>query len=154
MYFQHNPFCKANSPSRNWIINSNKFTGGRPPYPRRGSNTPVSSLALNSYPPLPPNRSRSLDGLLDSTEPIAAVSEATIHDQVPSKSCDNIDRDSSDSSDKETDPNSLSNKVDNFLDAADSDNDKSSIYSNSSDSKRKRNFMDRCVNKVRSFIKK
>ncbi|KAJ8917810.1 hypothetical protein NQ315_010716 [Exocentrus adspersus] len=157
-------FCKANSPSRNWIINSNKFAKGLPPlypYTRRGSNTPISSLALISNPPTP-NRSRSLDGLLDS-EPTGAASKAAIDEQTPSqttKSCDDIDKDFSDEDRTETETNNLEdtkcNGVNDHLDCSvdNSDIDKSSIHSNSSDSKRKRNFMDRCVNKVRSLIKK
>ncbi|KAG5877943.1 hypothetical protein JTB14_005140 [Gonioctena quinquepunctata] len=158
-------FCKANSPSRNWIINSNKFAhhGGLPPqYPyfRRGSNTPISSLALTSHPPTP-NRSRSLDGLLDQ-EPIRAACEATINEQVPShattKSCDEIDKDFCEDIDKdfcdENETESSLNKSRSIDNNLDSDIDKCSIYSSSSDSKRKRNFMDRCVNKVRSLIKK
>ncbi|KAJ8971856.1 hypothetical protein NQ314_000518 [Rhamnusium bicolor] len=157
-------FCKANSPSRNWIINSNKFPKGLPPqypYTRRGSTTPISSLALNSSPPTP-NRSRSLDGLLDS-EPIIAASKATTDEQTPSqttKNCDNIDKEFSDVNEIETETSNLNkakaHSMEDYLDYSvdNSDIDKSSIHSNSSDSKRKRNFMDRCVNKVRSLIKK
>lgn len=121
----------------------------------------MSSLALNSSPPTP-NRSRSLDGLLDS-EPIIAASKATIDEQTPSqttKSCDDIDKEFSDEKEKETDTSNLNktkvHNVDDHIDCSvdSSDIDKSSIHSNSSDSKRKRNFMDRCVNKVRSLIKK
>ncbi|XP_018577701.1 uncharacterized protein LOC108916007 [Anoplophora glabripennis] len=158
-------FCKANSPSRNWIINSNKFPRGLPPlypYIRRGSNTPISSLALISNPPTP-SRSRSLDGLFDS-EPTIAASQASTDEPTPSqtaKSCDDIEKEFSDENKLETDTcnlkkstkaHSVYNRLDYSID--NSDIDKSSIYSNSSDSKRKRNFMDRCVNKVRSLIKK
>ncbi|CAG9862543.1 unnamed protein product [Phyllotreta striolata] len=140
-------FCKANSPSRNWIINSNKFAGNRP-YARRSSNTPVSSLALNSFPPVP-NRSRSLDGLLDTAE---APAEAT-NEQIPSSFTTNRRDDIKtdlDEGDKVTDRS----KAEDFSSDALENDDKSSVHSNSSESKRKRNFMDRCVNKVRSFIKK
>lgn len=131
------------------------------PYIRRGSNTPISSLALISNPPTP-NRSRSLDGLLDSETTIAA-SQATTDEQTPSqaaKSCDDIDKEFSDEDKLETDTCNLkkskTHSIDNRLDYSvnSGDIDKSSIHSNSSDSKRKRNFMDRCVNKVRSLIKK
>ena len=101
-------------------MTSNKYPKGLPPqYPiRRGSNTPTSPLAAE---PRAPNRSRSLDGLLDAEPPVEVES-------VPSKSCDELDKEPS-----------VGNDVDSVSDASD---------------KRKRNFMDRCVNKVRSFIKK
>ncbi|XP_074031634.1 uncharacterized protein [Leptinotarsa decemlineata] len=137
-------------------MNSNRLGGLPPqyPYPRRGSNTPVSSLALASHPPAPPNRSRSLDGLLDAGEAIQAASEATKSEQVPSpqtatKSCDNIDKDFRDDYETESYLSSKSRVSDDS-----SELDKCSVYSSSSESKRKRNFMDRCVNKVRSMIKK
>jgi hypothetical protein len=145
-------FYKTASPSRNWIMNTNRYPRGLPPqyaYTRRGSNTPVSSLAMAGKPPIP-NRSRSLDGLLDA-EPPSAASNATITEQTPSqttKSCDDLDKDFNN---KQTDDVVK-------LDSVKSDNldniDKVSIQSGSSDSKRKRNFMDRCVSKVRSLIKK
>ncbi|CAH0554538.1 unnamed protein product [Brassicogethes aeneus] len=131
-------FYKSSIPPRTWLMNSNRnHRGGLPPqypyYPRRGSNTPTSSLALSSV-SAAPNRSRSLDGLLDSEPQLAAAAD---DDPIPSettKSCDDLDQQSFESS---------------------CDADKMSTYSNnSSDSKRKRNFMDRCVNKVRSLIKK
>lgn len=105
-------------------------SGLPPQYPstRRGSNTPSMGK-----PPIP-NRSRSLDGLLDS-EPTSAASNATTIEQTPSektKSCDDLDNN------KQTDCENV---------------DKVSIQSSDS-IKRKRNFMDRCVNKVRSLIKK
>ncbi|RZC34293.1 uncharacterized protein BDFB_000513, partial [Asbolus verrucosus] len=142
-------FYKTASPTRNWIMNSNRHPRGLPPqypYTRRGSNTPVSSLAMTSMPPTP-NRSRSLDGLLDS-EPTSAASNATITEQTPSqttKSCDDLDKDFNN---KQTDDvvklnNVKSQRMDNSLDNI----DKVSIQSGSSDSKRKRNFMDRCVSK-------
>ncbi|KAJ8940839.1 hypothetical protein NQ318_005285 [Aromia moschata] len=154
-------FCKANSPSRNWIINSNRFSRGLPPqypYARRGSTTPVSSLALASTPPTP-NRSRSLDGLLDA-EPIAAATKATTDEQTTSqttKSCDDLDKEIGEENDAQTEATNLSkprsHSMDDRLDCTvdNSDIDKSSIHSNSSDSKRKRNFMDRCVNKRPPF---
>ncbi|KAJ3643615.1 hypothetical protein Zmor_026316 [Zophobas morio] len=134
-------------------MNTNRYPRGLPPqypYTRRGSNTPVASVGLAVKPPLP-NRSRSLDGLLDS-EPPSAAPNATITEKTPSdttKSCDDLDKD------KETEDefkvNSVkSQSMDNNLDNV----DKVSIQSGSSDSKRKRNFMDRCVSKVRSLIKK
>lgn len=135
-------FYKSSSPSRNWIMTPHNRRGsGLPPqYPaRRGSNTPISPLAAKSS-PTPPNRSRSLDGLLDA-EPAAAKNSVLI-EQIPSnatQSCDELDVEKSNS-------NNSGEPVEN-------DVDKVSVKSNSSE-KRKRNFMDRCVNKVRSFIRK
>lgn len=113
---------------------------GLPPqYPcRRGSNTPISPLAAQSSPT--PNRSRSLDGLLDS-EP-ATSKNTTLIEQIPSnatQSCEELDM-------EKNEP--IENSVEQSNDV-----DKVSVKSGSSE-KRKRNFMDRCVNKVRSFIRK
>lgn len=148
-------FYKTAGPPRNWIMNTGRHPRGLPPqypYTRRGSNTPVSSLAApgGGKPPTP-NRSRSLDGLLDA-EPPNAASQAT--EQTPSqkstKSCDDLDKDFDDDDGRR--------QTEDFaakLDSVKPDNvDVVSIQSGSSDSKRKRNFMDRCVNKVRSLIKK
>lgn len=123
---------------------SSKYPRGLPPqYPiRRGSNTPISPLAASNHTPPTPNRSRSLDGLLDS-EPTSAKNTALI-EQIPSnatQSCDEIDMDKSS---EPTTPTEIEQS---------NDIDKVSVKSNSSE-KRKRNFMDRCVNKVRSFIRK
>lgn len=160
------------------------------PYYRRGSNvTPISSLALNSSPPAPPNRSRSLDGLLDSSNSNETViAKTTAEDSNPSecagtnnskqitKSCDDIDSidvtsscnnyNNEPSTGKDTETNNLKVKsyslddldssvegVNNDCGSNQQDQDESSICSSSSE-KRKRNFMDRCVNKVRSLIKK
>lgn len=116
---------------------------GLPPqYPaRRGSNTPISPLAAKSS-PTPPNRSRSLDGLLDAEPASAVAKNSTLIEQIPSnatQSCDELDVEKS--------------NVNSGGEMVDSDVDKVSVKSNSSE-KRKRNFMDRCVNKVRSFIRK
>lgn len=150
-------FYKSSSPSRNWIMTphtnittNNKYhpRGLPPQYPiRRGSNTPISPLAAK--PSQTPNRSRSLDGLLDS-EPAAAKNTALI-EQIPSnatQSCDELD--TTKTNDDEDDDNE---KVVEQSLANANDMDKVSVKSNSSE-KRKRNFMDRCVNKVRSFIRK
>lgn len=124
---------------------SNKYPRGLPPqYPcRRGSNTPISPLASQQLPPAP-NRSRSLDGLLDS-EPTVTAKSANGPDRIPSntaRSCEELDTAANVDEKKESEVSNDPNDV-----------DKVSIISNSSE-KRKRNFMDRCVNKVRSFIKK
>lgn len=131
-------------------MNTSRYPRGLPPqYPyRRGSNSPASLVGAGKPPT--PNRSRSLDGLLDS-EPTCAASNATTIEQTPSqntKSCDDLDKDF----DEQTEDilsSVKSQSLDNGLDV-----DKVSIQSGSSDSKRKRNFMDRCVSKVRSLIKK
>lgn len=129
-------------------ITTNKYhpRGLPPQYPiRRGSNTPISPLAAK--PSQTPNRSRSLDGLLDS-EPAAAKNTALI-EQIPSnatQSCDELDTTKSNNDEDE-------DKVVEQSSANANDMDKVSVKSNSSE-KRKRNFMDRCVNKVRSFIRK
>lgn len=105
------------------------------------------------------NRSRSLDGLLDSTEAINSVAIAnnakdeqiTPSTKEATNSCD----DYYDNLIKKQTDDVVVELDDVVAKCADSDNiDKVSIQSNSSDSKRKRNFMDRCVNKVRSLIKK
>lgn len=134
-------------------MGSNKYPRGLPPqYPaRRGSNTPISPLASHQTPPAP-NRSRSLDGLLDS-EPTVAAKSATSIERIPSnasRSCEEMDKENVCQSQTETSDGPQSD-TENVNDP--NDTDKVSIISNSSD-KRKRNFMDRCVNKVRSFIKK
>lgn len=104
----------------------------------------------SSGPLVGPNRSRSLDGLLDA-EPDKSTIDATTNETTPSqttRSCDELDKDLSDISKEETEKktNSMS------LDTTDNEDDKTSMYSSSSDSKRKRNFMDRCVNKVKNLI--
>lgn len=121
-------------------------------------STTISSLALSSnhhqqQQRLPnnsikqTNRSRSLDGLLDC-EIIDDKKNITNNPSdiiTTTKSCDDLDN-------KQTEnvTTMFNNCVDNHLDC-DNLSDKTSI---SSESKRKRNFMDRCVNKVRSLIKK
>lgn len=127
---------------------------------RRGSTTPISSLALNSSPSTP-NRSRSLDGLLDS-EPKIAAAEITEEVSNPSDTADEgCDDSDSTTKDNQTDIHTnlykiKAHSVDDIIDGSidNKELDKHSINSNSSDSKRKRNFMDRCVNKVRSLIRK
>lgn len=147
-----------------------------PPTSRRGSNT-ISPAAVSSAIPVP-NRSCSLDGLLN-TNSLDMASNATKSDQNPSEniqkaqSCDsNLDAQIPNENlltDKETeklnDRNStLSNASSKILESSLDDSldsneiNKSSdlsLHSNSSDtSKQKRKFMNRCVNKVRSLIKK
>lgn len=121
--------------------------------PRRGSQgTPNSTPILSS-------RSRSLDGLLDA--------ENKTNDTITNKtneqalSCERLETDSS-----PEEINHRSKSLDDLEDPGDktvknseddnmSDKIASSNSTLSNDSrKRKRNFMDRCVNKVRSFIKK
>lgn len=137
------------------------------PYYRRGSsNAPISSLALcNSPQPIiaSTNRSRSLDGLLDAEEAKAAVKECNTN---PSKSCDDLDANQlqteTNNNEEESKKTNLQtvksfsadDRLDCVMDGLSDVCDKTSICSNSSESKRKRNFMDRCVNKVRSLIKK
>lgn len=150
----------------NQINNNNKYSrGGLPPqYPfRRGSNTPISPLASCTTPS--PNRSRSLDGLLDSTEPPVVTTvnnnsskkNSTLIEQIPSnasQSCDELDINSTCSS---TTTKNIDDEKEKIIEQSNNNNnndlDKVSVKSNSSE-KRKRNFMDRCVNKVRSFIRK
>lgn len=122
------------------------------PYSRRGSNTRISTTASSS-PLVAPNRSRSLDGLLDA-EPVKAPVNVAESDNTPSKtqtttrSCDELDKELADTNNETTEKKSNSMS----LDTADIEDDKTSMYSSSSDSKRKRNFMDRCVNKVKNLI--
>ncbi|KAF7270947.1 hypothetical protein GWI33_016125 [Rhynchophorus ferrugineus] len=145
-------YFKAGSPSRNWIINpkSNRCLPNHYPL-RRGSITPVSSLALFSTPGTP-NRSRSLDGLLDSESKKAE--EVSIPSETAPERCTNFDT----PKEKQTDTHTNLNKIKAYSveDALDSspDLDRHSVQSNCSDLKKKQNFMDRCVNKVRSLIRK
>lgn len=164
-------------------MSGGKHTRGLPPtYPqtfRRGSNTPNTNRTVNDT-QLTPNRSRSLDGLLDSTEPITQDdNKETLSAEVSSKtqSCedilnnkDNVETDVVvvDDDDDSVNPRKTnlenSQEINNpnqencLEESTNSDDKKStstlSLHSNSSESKRKRNFMDRCVNKMRSLIKK
>lgn len=174
---------KSPSPSRTWLMGSSRNRKGLPPQPkgvsaRRGSATPTPGSPYRDRAPLPPvpNRSRSLDGLLDEVPNSATLNK--IHKNsvdgdndeklCVTRSCDSIDLDSPagsrqngcDDCEEET-PISVKNKStrsieDNLDDSGSSCGDpkRSSQASLSSDSKRKRNFMDRCVNKVRSLIRK
>lgn len=168
-------------------MGSSRNRKGLPPQPpgvsaRRGSATPTPGSPYRDRTPLPPvpNRSRSLDGLLDEVPNSATLNK--IHKNsvdgeddeklCVTRSCDSIDLDSpagthaqpvrlqNGCEDKAT-PNSVTHKTtrsmeDNLDDSGSSCGDpkRSSQVSLSSDSKRKRNFMDRCVNKVRSLIRK
>lgn len=133
-------------------MNSGRYPRGLPPqypHPRRGSNSPISVVAAAATKPPASNRSRSLDDLLDSenSEIAAAANAANSTEITPSsttKSCDDLDKNFDDC-------DILTVKADNISNVSD---DKVSIQSGSSETKRKRNFMDRCVNKVRSLIKK
>lgn len=130
--------------------------GGLPPpfpnYNRRGSN-PIEDQKS-------PNRSRSLDGLLDTDSRMNFEN----HDENPSEttlSCENLLQVevNEETGEGKTDKcvNSKNTKSHSVGDGVDDKSDKSSnlsLHSSSSESKRKKNFMDRCVNKVRSFIKK
>lgn len=134
---------------------SNKYPRGLPPQypPRRGSNTPISPLASHKSPSTP-NRSRSLDGLLDSTEAPVTATNAALIERIPSsaaRSCEELDKEKQKQKAVSEDSAENENVLENSTDSNDAD--KVSMISNSSE-KRKRNFMDRCVNKVRSFIKK
>lgn len=164
------------------MMGSGKYPRGLPPqYPislRRGSNSPGSPAAMDS-PSTIPNRSRSLDGLLDN-EPLEVVS-STASEATPSEisqksqSCDsNLDMKISDETihvDKETEKlnnrnstiSNTSSRTQNFESSLEESLDSNeiskssnlSLHSNSSDnSKQKRKFVNRCVNKVRSLIKK
>lgn len=167
-------------------MSSGRYPRGLPPqYPssvRRGSNSPISPTNTNNSSPVP-NRSRSLDELLDA-EPAEKI-KSTINnvEQIPSEntqksvSCDNnLDKSISDETihnKEETEKinnrnstlsNNSSNKSQNFGSSLDDSIDSSneinksdviSLHSNSSDnSKQRRRFVNRCVNKVRSLIKK
>lgn len=184
-----------------------------PPLGRRGSNTPASpAMVPSSNSQFTQNRSRSLDGLLDSessptiqdlptappiASPISAATECIpservkqletccptikpqeLHEVSMEKSAANksfptivttpeqsdIDGDVSSSTKHGSVNNgSSSNKEQNSENILELSNETAcdinkasmlSLNSNSSDSKRKRNFMDKCVNKVRSLIKK
>lgn len=115
-----------------------------------------------------PNRSRSLDGLLD--DQTAAEREDFIPSENVTKSCDDledktkpmmmmmtkkkkrVEEDCFDDDEVIIDGEEQAKKSASL----ESNVDKVSMLSASSgsDTKRKRNFMDRCVNKVRSLIKK
>lgn len=152
-------------------MSAGKYPRGLPPtYPqtyRRGSNTPNTNKAVNDT-QLTPNRSRSLDGLLDSEPNQTVINENTSKDVSPkTQSCEDI---LNNQNNTETDDKSdlFNDKLDhlletnatrdNILEISSNSDDKGSstlsLHSSSSESKRKRNFMDRCVNKVRSLIKK
>lgn len=123
------------------------------PFSRRGSNSRVSSP---SPPPSAPNRSRSLDGLLEPTG--SSVEESSPSPNV-TRSCEELDKDLSEPSkcDKECEnklPKLVMPSYENVEQSNSDSEDKNSMYSGSSDLKRKLNFMDKCVNKVRSLIKK
>lgn len=183
-------------------MSANKYPRGLPPtYPqtyRRGSNTPNTNRVVNDTQLITTNRSRSLDGLLDSTEPITQDdSKEILSTDVSSKtqSCEDIlnnkddkveetdkniknddhnhhdddDDDNVDGDAKSVNPiksnlenvqeiNPNTSQENCFEESTNTDDRKStstlSLHSNSSESKRKRNFMDRCVNKMRSLIKK
>lgn len=70
------------------------------------------------------------------------------HQQYLSKSCQNLDEDDCCSNSSTSDNKDTKSTINT------SKGSLSSLPSNSSLSKRKKNFMDKCVNKVRSFIKK
>lgn len=133
-------------------MSSGRYPRGLPPqypHPRRGSNSPISVVAATAIKPSASNRSRSLDDLLDSesSEKAASANAAVgteINPSSTTKSCDDLDKNFDDC-------DILIVKPDNSSTVSD---DKVSIQSGSSETKRKRNFMDRCVNKVRSLIKK
>lgn len=153
-------------------MSAGKHPRGLPPqYPqnyRRGSNSPACGKTVSET-QLTPNRSRSLDGLLDSeTGDKAAAQQGCSSYETPpvTQSCENIlnnkeitqtDDEKSALNDSKFECNNATNE--NALEESTNSDDKQSsstlsLHSNSSESKRKRNFMDRCVNKVRSLIKK
>nr|CAH7724397.1 unnamed protein product [Callosobruchus chinensis] len=113
-----------------------------------------------------PGRSRSLDGLLDGPEvkeqlaaaaagsPLKAQNGWTMteyttpsHPQA-TQSCDELDTKRSLSSSSSGSTSAEDDRTD-----VTSTDEKSSVHSESSESKRKRNFMDRCVNRMRSLIR-
>ncbi|KAK9873364.1 hypothetical protein WA026_022173 [Henosepilachna vigintioctopunctata] len=163
LYLGHNfRFYKSAVPTRNWIINGNKRAtrGDLPPlspYCRRGSNTRIPIVSSNSS-PVTPNRSRSLDGLLDAepSKPSLDTSNKEITPSQTTRSCDDLDKSLSEiviSQDKKPEEEEATTSLDNNSKCpTESEDDKISMNSSTSDSKRKRNFMDRCVNKVRNFI--
>lgn len=152
-------------------MSAGKYPRGLPPqYPqtyRRGSNTPVINKADDET-QLTPNRSRSLDGLLDSDPCEKIKIEPSPDASQKTQSCEDILKQKIDfrNSEKPTEEkNALcidslrETKKESILEESFNSEDKKSsstlsLQSNSSDTKRKRNFMDRCVNKVRSLIKK
>ncbi|KAF5306191.1 hypothetical protein FQR65_LT07468 [Abscondita terminalis] len=156
-------------------MSSGRYPRGLPPQhpsaPRKSVNSPLSPPITNNLPSFP-NRSRSLDGLLDN-QPLE-LSSAEDSEKTPSESshisqsCDsNIDIKISDENiniDKETEPvnkrnSNLSNSssrtqqsgLEDSLDSNDiSKSSDLSINSNSSDNqKQKRKFMNRCYYDVK-----
>lgn len=138
---------KAGSPSRTWLMNPKSNRGLPPQYPyRRGSTAPMSTLVSDGI----PNRSRSLDGLLNS--------EPKIAEDAPNPS-ETGDDESRTRDFEQTDSHTNLNggniqKARSAEDILDSPVAKKSDDGSCSESKRKRNFMDRCVNKVRNLIRK
>ncbi|KAL1490698.1 hypothetical protein ABEB36_013350 [Hypothenemus hampei] len=173
-------YFKAGSPSRNWIINPKTGHRGLPPqYPtrRRGSTTtPMSSLAIvTNATVVLPNRSRSLDGLLDS-EPTTKLATAAAENEKketlePSPSDEAMvvaeryqDQDCptqtvSIAEQTASDLNRLKTKsVDDIWEMVDDhsalDKVSNDSSSDSNEAKNRKSFMNRCVNKVRSLIRK
>lgn len=108
----------------------------QPPIPqaRRGSAVATRSSQL---PPVVPSRSRSLDGLLDTkSEPELTCQTHSCEQLVDKEIKDDTEEDSSNEGASE-------NKI-----------TASQLSLSTESNKRKRNFMDRCVNKVRSLIRK
>lgn len=182
LIFFINRLYKSQSPSRTWLMGSSRGRKGLPPQPpvaapRRSSITP-GSPNKDRQPGLPPipNRSRSLDGLLDSSESHSTLTDpssktvqgATTEQQCISRSCDSVlDPPPSVSPPPPPAASPVMEQTDRVLtktrsleehlddsESSSGDPKRSSQISLSSDTKRKRNFMDRCVNKVRSLIRK
>lgn len=192
-------------------MTSRKY-GLPPQYPsigRRGSNTPVPpAMVPSSNSQFTQNRSRSLDGLLDSEQILKTQDLSTglpappppvATDNTPSENVNQVEKCCSSTQPlqshelsvdnsgavvtcsptvvKTPERNNLETTISTYSKNGSSSINKEhssennlevpneaacdinkssmlSLYSNSSDSKRKRNFMDKCVNKVRSLIKK
>lgn len=127
---------KISNSNRAWGIGTRVQKNSLPPIPktRRGS---AAATRLSEQPPPIPSRSRSLDGLLDSAEGCTSFYPTINYEKLVTDKDEQIDVEKDFCDSNKTDKTSTS---------------QSSLSTESN--KRKRNFMDRCVNKVRSLIRK
>lgn len=122
---------------------------------------------------MPPSRSRSLDGLLDEPAPVEQTSE-TIEDEQKEEEAVaamlgqyDVNLDETDANQNQSDttsdefpckekPHEGISKSRSYQENLDAESlDRGSMLSlPNADAKRKRNFMDKCVSKVRHLIKK
>jgi len=150
---------KKSSP-RNWLMTPKTHSrhGGLPPSGRRNSNNllPPCQVAPAN---LQSSRSRSLDGLLDSDtdtkhDKVTINIEDSNTESDPENDIDvncEVDKTNNNPSDTSANTTLGSNQRSASLESV----DKCSIVSSTgSESKRKRKFMDRCVNKMKLLIKK